>query len=426
MAYASFRAGWRLLAVAALAAGGAGAATIDCPDPDHGILTLQHALDAAVDGDVIRLAAGEYRGNFTVSGKERLTITAKGKAKVVIDARPLGATGSGPALVATACPDLRIEKLTLRNAEGIGNAGAGLHVSDSPRFVCERVQAIGNASCGIVVEQSPFARVVDCALFGNAGGLRIGGANAVVKRTSVANDAASGIQIFGDDASILDSRVTTIRGGGGIEISGDRPEVGNCEVSAVLDADTNGITTSGANPDLRGNRVAACDTGMFVVYGAHGTVKNNVIRDCSASGLRFGGVSHTLAVTGNRVIACGRSDAPGFWIDGPDHEFTGNRAEDCAGDGFLLLAANVTLIANHALRNGRDGFDVDAAATGARLIDNVASGNGAEGIENSGTATRLEANVAAKNRLAFGNDGTVIDDGGNDFDVAAAPPPELD
>lgn len=404
----------------ALAPGG----TIICPNTSSGILTLQDALDVAGDGDVILILKGEYRGNFTVSDKENLTL--RGVAKVVLDARPLGSASVGPALWATACPGLRIEGLEIRNAGGSGADGAGLRLSGSDLVTVDSVEVKGCESYGILAEQCELLRVRDCEVRGNSGGISVAGNFAELTRVTIESDSVQGVQIFGSDAALVKCKVSVIRGGSGIDISGDRPTVKKCEVNAVLDKDSSGIATSGAEPDLRGNLVTGCDTGIFVIYGAYGMVKGNDVRDCWSSGIRTGGVSHDLEIVQNLVKRCGSPTDPGFWLDGAGHVLTANRAERCGGDGFHVFASGMTLIDNAAVKNLRDGFDVEASVDGTRLDDNLAEGNAAEGIENSGTATVLKGNVAKKNRIDFASDGTNQDEGGNNFDVAGAPAPELD
>lgn len=398
--------------------------TIACPDPENGILTVQDALDAAQNGDEIVIAAGEYRGNFTLADVQKVKL--RGAGKVVLDARPQGATGSGPALVVTSCPELRIEGITLRHAAGADAAGAGLRIIASSSVVLDGVAVLGCETYGILAEDCTLLTLRDCLVRGNAGGISIAGSLAELDGVQVENDGQRGILIFGDDARIERCRVALIRGGGGIDISGQRPVVRKCEVTAVLDADTNGITTSGANPDLRGNRVSHCDTGIYVVYGAEGVVMDNAIEGCSGSGLRLGSVSHDLTLERNSVVGCGSPLAAGFLVDGAAQILVDNRAERCGGDGFTVLSAGCVLRGNKALDNLRDGFDIDAQASDTLLEQNVAKANAGEGIENSGSATRLAGNQAKKNRIDFAADAITVDEGGNGFDVATPPTPQID
>lgn len=401
------------------------AATIVCPNPSGGIVTFQDALDAAAEGDVVLLLEGEYRGTFSVAGKADLTIRGVHRDKVVLDARP-DAEATGPALHATACPRLRVEDLTLRNAAGSGPDGVGLRISDSAEVSLARVRVEGCESYGVLSEFSPVITLVDCEASGNAGGVSLDGNTPTLLRVTVEGDALQGIQLFGDDATVERCTVRRIRGGSGIDISGQGPRVFKCEVSSVLDDGTSGIATSGAYPDLRANAVEGCDTGIFVIYGAEGVVRNNQVRDCFAAGIRLGGVSHHLTLEKNRVTRCGSPAVPGYWLDGDAQTLIDNTAERCGGDGFRIVASAHTLVGNRALGNVRDGFDVDAAATGTRLEANVAKGNAAEGIENSGADTALRDNVAKKNRLDFASDGTVVDEGGNGFVIEGAPAPQID
>ncbi len=413
----------RILTAAAAWCAGAGllADTIRFPDAGAGYATLQDALDAAQDGDVVEIEPGEYRGNFTVA--DTIGLTIKGLGPVAIDARPLGAASSGPALVVTDCPGLALERITFRNAAGSDAAGAGLRINGSSSVRLTDLVVTGCETYGILAQTSEGLRADDCLLRGNAGGLHVEGNLAEVRRVTVENDGLQGIAIFGDDATIEKSVVRVIRGGGGINISGARPTIRKCTVSAVLDAGTNGITTSGGNPDLRNNRVVGCDVGLYVVYGAEGVVKGNQFLRCSSSGLRLGGVSHTLTIEGNTIRQCG---GPGVWVEGDFQLLADNVAEECGDDGFRVYGSSCVLSGNRAIDNLRDGIDVDASAVGTSLEGNVTKRNGAEGIDNGGADTHLLENVAKKNRIDFAEDGTSHDDGGNSFEVTGAPAPEID
>ena len=97
-----------------------------------------------------------------------------------------------------------------------------------------------------------------------------------------------------------------------------------------------------------------------------------------------------------------------------------------ASDGNVFLG-------NTAAVNSKDGFDIglfDGAApgTGNRLINNVATDNRAEGIENNSLLTDVIRNQAGGNRIDCANSGTIDQNEGNecadgsDFEV----PPEVE
>lgn len=402
------------------------AATIQVPNPSQGIVTLQDGLDAAQPGDVVVIAPGTYRGSFRVANKAGLVIRGKGSDKVFLDARDGALAAAGPGLELVSCNGARVEGLTVQHALAtVSDPGVGISMSQCDGVRLSDVRVIDCEEEGLEVEGNDLT-LVDAAFLGNGGGVRILGDRASISRTRVHNDSVRGILVLGDSASAVDCLVGAIRGGSGINLTGEAPTILRCEVTGVFDDDTTGITTTGSDPNLADNRVRGCRIGMYVVYGAFGKVKDNVVEDCHDSGFRTGDASHHLNFQNNVARRCGNRDAAGFRFDGLSHRSKGNRAEDCAGDGFAIFGGGAELTDDSALRCGLDGFDIDANAAGVSLVRCQAKDNRGEGIENSAMNVVLVENRAKKNRIAFGNDGTVATASGNDFDVAGAPAPEID
>lgn len=402
------------------------AKTVKVPDAIAGITTIQQALDVASAGDVISIAPGEYRENLALADVPNLRITGKGgKGGVVIDARPLGATGSGPGIHLVNCDGVEIESITVRNASGAGPAGAGIRIEASDGAVLDGVAMLGCDEQGAIV-QGDLVKVLGCRFEGNKFALEITGDGALVKKTVVRNDRLRGIGITGDDATVTQCDVDVVRISGGIHVVGERPTVTACDVRGVMDADAAGITTTGSNPVIRKNDVSDSDIGLLIAYGALGIIEKNVATRCSSNGFKIGNVSHDLLLRKNVALRCSTGGAPAFLVDGDAEVLEDNVAEGCGGDGFAVISSNCVLRRNRAIGNLRDGFDVAALVTNVTLDANRAEKNGAEGFENSGDATVLTDNRATKNRLDFANDGTVATASGNDFAVAGAPAPEID
>lgn len=412
-----------LIGCAASAAGLAD--TLHVPDPGLGITTLQQALDAAAAGDTIVLAAGVHFGNAQVSGKAGLRIRGVSASKTILDAAPQAPLPSGPALIADDCDGLRLEKLTIRHARAALGSGAGIVVTNSDHVRLDRVLVVDCEEAGVRITGN-FATLSQCELVACEGGIDLESDFASVTKTTVRNDRLRGIGVLGSDVTVSKCTVRSIRVGSGISITGERPTVTKCVVEAVLADDSSAISTTGSDPDLAKNKIAGAFNGLFVVYGANGLVRDNVIEDCAGSGIRFGAVAHDLDVRDNVVRRCGTNGAAAVWIDGDAERLTGNVVQDCAGSGFVVFSSNCVLRKNRAERCAKDGFNLEAAITGTTLESNVAVGNHGEGIENSGAATVLTKNVAKQNRTDFANDGTLGTASGNSFATAGAPAPVLD
>jgi parallel beta-helix repeat protein len=110
-----------------------------------------------------------------------------------------------------------------------------------------------------------------------------------------------------------------------------------------------------------------------------------------------------------------------------------NEATANGDDGFNLfdcgcVATDNRLESNRSINNAKDGFDVDQGQ-GNALLRNLASGNGAEGFDNSGDDTLLVSNIAQRNRLACANDGSFDPlSRGNNFNLTVCDntPPEIE
>jgi hypothetical protein len=402
------------------------AATIHLPDAGAGISTLQQALDAAQAGDTIVIAPGVFIGNAQVTGKLGLRIRGADPGKTILDAASNAPNPSGPALIVDDCDGFRIERLTIRHARAVsaGN-GAGLVITNSDQVRVERVVVLDCEDAGIDVSGA-FADVRQCEVAGCEGGIDLTGGHCSVTKSLVRNDRLRGISISGDDATVTKCTARSILAGNGISIDGERPTLTKCLVEAVLTDGSSGISTTGGQPDVAKNTVRGSSIGIFVVYGAEGTIRDNLVEHCSRSGIRFGAVAHHLDVRNNVVRRCGTTGDPAYWVDGDTETLTSNVAVDCGGSGFVVFTSNCLLRKNKAERNLKDGFNVELNMFATTLDSNVATGNHGEGFENSGDATILLHNKAKKNRTEFANDGTLGTTTGNSFSVIGAPPPVLD
>jgi hypothetical protein len=111
----------RLAALALLAAwiGAASAATVQLRPGG----SLQQALRAAVDGDTIEIAAGDYRGEVGVITHKALTLRGVGGRPVFHAA---GRSAEGKAILVVRDGQVRIENIEFRGARVADRNGAGL------------------------------------------------------------------------------------------------------------------------------------------------------------------------------------------------------------------------------------------------------------------------------------------------------------
>ena len=192
--------------------------------------TIQQAIQAAQNGDVIQVAAGLYVEKIDFLGKA-ISVVGAGSALSVIDVSGVS-TGAG-------------RVVTFKNNEGPSSVLAGFKLTG------------GKARRGAGVFCSyASATIVQCSIMGNTAD---DGAGVYCTRSS--NPTISECTITGNTA--------TLYSGGGIECAGSSPVISGCRIS--------------------GN-TAAYSGGGIMSRGSHPTLVNCVISGNSAPDFRGGGL----------------------------------------------------------------------------------------------------------------------------------------
>lgn len=413
------------------------------------IATIQDGIDAAAAGDKVVIHAGLYRENALVPApKTGLSIVGKGK--VVIDARPAGGIGNGPGLRVLAS-GVRVARLTVMNAEddlhpgdGIAIEAADCVVTDCVALACTQagvglyaakaiVRRLRTEACGRGVNVAgPGCTVTQGSFRRGDAGVIVSEILCTVSKCSFERLGGTAVVVHGDDCVIEDNR---FRDCGyraiGLFFDCDRAVVRD---NVVKNLALEGVWAVGSEPLITGNQFIGGNRDATGVYldqtAAGGVVENNVALRLGRFGFQVANGGTGLVLRGNRAEDCG-SDAgdPGFRLGAGTYTLTENVAKNCSGDGFRITEGVVTLEQNQAIGNLRDGFDVDAASViGTQLIDNVAKGNLAEGIDNEGLST-LIGNVCKGNRIDLANSGIIdlFNSEGNVFETGGfTTAPEID
>ncbi|MCC7169305.1 MAG: right-handed parallel beta-helix repeat-containing protein [Planctomycetes bacterium] len=374
----------------------ASAATLRVPQ-DHA--TIQLAVAAANPGDRIKIANGTFMENVLVpAGKDGLVI--EGSGKTIIDARPLGAAGSGAA-IAGVSDDLVIRRLTVRHGKGVPAIGVfilanGAHIDRVTALHCEDygIDVLGNG-----------ARIERCIVRSSGIGIAVTGNDATIRKCSVRAVVEAGVFVAGNDARV-ESATIVASNDDGIFVNGLDPVVTKCTVAGVRNF---GISLFGAGaPTATNNRVSQTreQPGLLVFGASGGLVQGNRVSDLTHAGMLFTGGASNVLIRKNRVSRCGSDglDA-GITLSGNACTLVENLVEDGANDGIRGLGTQHVLIKNRVLGNACDGIDIDAGVV--TLDRNVAIGNGAEGIENQGPGADLIGNRALGNRRDIANGGVI-------------------
>lgn len=378
-----------VLAASVSLAASASAATRKVPQQ---FPTIQAAIDASAAGDTVLVSAGVYFENLDiVAAKHGLTL--RGLGKVVLDARPNGAAGTGPSMN-VGVDDVRIENFTVRHGLG-GMLGGGVVIAGTNA----RVKNVVVQSCekaGIYV-QGPFARIENCRVLGCRDmGIVIVGDDATITKCLVRQCDNTGIDVTGNRVTISKTVVKNIEDDSGIEVTGDEAKlIGN----TVFDPDGDAIDVVGNDFEIRGNTVrSGQDTsGIRVGSTSMGLITNNTCIDCHESGIEIVSGSGFVLVTKNKVLRCGAEGDPGILVAGGFCTLEGNLISESVSSG-IRFNGNFNRAWNNKISN-TFGDGIHITGSGSELDGNVVKGCAAEGLENNGLDTEVTNNVFKGNRI---------------------------
>jgi hypothetical protein len=376
-----------------------GASTVAVPG---NFVSIQEAIDAACDGDVIAVGSGTYSERLDYGGKA-LAIVGAGEGLSILDG-----TGGAPAVTMDAGS---LSEFTVQN--GLGTDG-GCIVVDGDAALADltvtRCLASGNGG-GIAITgvgDVTLTRITADAndAGGEGGGLFAGttGAVTIVDSTFSANTAYNGGGIAGGagsldlvDVDVVDNAVTG--GGGG--------QGGGAYLSSVWTWSGGAVTGNHAD---RGGGVYA--SGTFTADGLD--VAGNVARDYQAGAYLAG--SFTFAdsiVEGNDCTGySGLSTSGAATLR--DLTIRSNRPSGSAsGYCALNLFANAPLsVANVVVAdNGDCGVYLDPVTTTDHvdLVNLTIVANADEGIK---ADTTFANQLTATNVIVYGNGRGFIDNSG--------------
>jgi parallel beta-helix repeat protein/predicted outer membrane repeat protein len=280
-------------------------------------LTIQEAIDAADNGDEIRVAPGTYHETINFNGKAVRLCSAGATRATIIDGTGL----PGPVVTCNhgETSATVLDGFTITGGNG-GNGGGMYNDQSSPTVTGCTFQ--GNSASGsgggmFNVFSSPT--VTNCTFSGNSaahdgGGMYNGRSTPVVSNCTFSGNSASGIS-------------------GGMYNGGSTPVVSNCTFSdntggAVSNKAASGLTAT--NCIFRGNTgagISNLEDSVFTAINclfsdnsgpgvANGTFSIVRVINCTFSGNAGGGIN-AVAPSGTDVFNCILWSDPGGEILGP-------------------------------------------------------------------------------------------------------------
>jgi len=310
--------------------------------------TIQSAIDAAVNGDVIQIAKGRYVENLVISGK-RITLQGQDRRSTVVDGNGQGTVVTIGDRIATTPTMVALSDLTL--TRGYGANGGGIVVFEGGSLVLRHSTVVANHSEGdggginVTANGGQAVTIADSTITNNDAVFWGGGINATgeegtfsIVRCTVSQNRAGGFGggialaydgatlnvtdtdivdntakvaggVFGGEGapnSNLTLQNVVVNGNSASAQSGGLDVAGNTTLQQVVVAHNIAGTTGGgltASPGFRGGGVALSD--VYVVQNKAGTQGGGIMDE---GGLE---VPLNTVVASNLPDNCAAQSQPG-------------------------------------------------------------------------------------------------------------------
>ncbi|RKY16409.1 MAG: hypothetical protein DRQ55_18075 [Planctomycetota bacterium] len=319
--------------------------------------SIQEAVDAASDGDMVVVKRGRYAEHVVIAGFAGLTLMGKGKP--IIDGEDLGTP-----LRITASSDVTVTGFVIERSSEHGiflfqcldcvvtkcrvqdTSESGIVADDSDRITISknRLQDIGEDGIGLSDDQAVTSN--DC----------------LVEKNRILRPDDDGVDANGSGNTFQKNTVKDAGGDGFDTDSGsgntfEKNKVFACARSGFnLDSDTNRL--------VRNKVIKAGHDGIEIELGGN-HVERNIVVLPGENGIRLEeGDNH---VERNKVV---KAHEHGIRFDGANNQVEKNTVVKATHDGFHLTSAGSTLRNNKAVKSGEldlfvllgpDSNDIDAS-----------------------------------------------------------------
>jgi PKD repeat protein/uncharacterized protein YjiK len=328
---------------------------------------IQAAVDAAVPGDEIRVAAGTYTGVGARGGVTQVvyiskTVTIQGgydttdwtTSDAVVNPTTLDAQRQGRVLTIIGDIDVSIQDLRITGGDAASPGGGGVYVDDATVTIARSdvFSNVASTGGGVFISYPEGALLID---------------------NDISDNLASGVG-YGS-------------GGGGVFTEGDVTLLDNT---------------------IANNRARANGGGIMSWYGLV-TLKGNTISDNVAG---YGGVR--LSGASPQALLMPQTGGGGFYLDGgsallTDNTISGNSAQERGGGVFGFFYTDVTLNDNTVTGNTTDGWGGGVYVLGidwsgdVRMRGNVIADNSAQSQGGGLSLAIREGSAKLTNNVFVGN-----------------------
>ena len=357
-----------------LTVGVASAATLNVPSNDYP--TIQSAVDAAADGDTIKLGRGPFYESVTVAGTNNLKFLGK---KTVWDGtfggsdnNCLTVTGSGTV----------VQGITFR----FGRLHLIVKGDDS---VVQQCVFLGGdyeeetrAALSITGDD---AVVQKCRFRGNDEAVEITGDNAVFQKNVVRQQDNNGVTVNGNGAEIVKNTIRTIEDGYGFELNGNDHFVTK---NSIFRTDNEGVYANGDRNRVVKNDFRFIDDAAVYVNGDNGLIDRNKSRHSDDGyGIEYSG--NNGEVTKNVVQFHGYDDAA-IYYSGDGGLVEGNTVTSSA-DAGIDYSGNMGVVRGNKLSDLAD-VGIEYSGDDGTIDRNTVEGSAEEGIDYGGARPTVTDN----------------------------------
>jgi hypothetical protein len=350
------------------------AGTINVPGDSA---TIRGAIDLALDGDTVVVAAGTYAEFLFLDQRNNLTIQATG---VVILAPKSKVKGPPAAITLSSCQNITFDGFTISKAPADGVFIATCLSVTISHCTVDRAKGFGIRSLG-----GQDVTIADCTVTGSGkkkGGISLSAGPGLtttrghVQRCTVSKTGGPGIIVHGPNALVEDCTVTKAKQAG-IELDraggSDNGAVRRCTVTGSGDI---GIVASGFVSIIEFNTVnGSASYGIATVEDANLATASAVIDD-------------------NTVTKTKKKDGI---LAGASCNVDRNTVTSAHGDGIRIIETGVELRDNIVTKSGAVG--VHLLGSGHDVTGNNASANKKADLWDQSTGTTFTANTFVKVKL---------------------------
>ena len=324
--------------------------------------TIQDAVDAALAGDTIYVAARELPYTEHVAINKTITIIGENPDTTIVDG-----TQNGTVFYMEDCKNVRITGFTIRNAGNYPAIIAEREIVGSDYHIIEN-NIITTSQYGVYFTASDYNKIYNNTITGNSlAGIYTSGADSTNITRNIINDSAYGIRATASINTRIISNTITVTSYG---IHLTQASTGNIIRQNTITGMTAAIYTSSDTTTIDHNAITQSAYAIYVYNCLSNQIYYNTIRDCSY-GIRLYRsdiVSSTHTINYNKIT---NTDWALETVNAYGNTFLGNWLQDNTYGVYMSSSSSNTFYRNNFVNNNNQAY----TGTGTNTWDKTGNGN---------------------------------------------------